>query len=369
MSTSAVSSENLELDLPTLAEADEAAFEEKRSRILAGVASGKLDSLQERVAWILNHHPDARDSDITLQLRFWEEFQGDIYDGGDVSREDLYRLARLTSLSRARAKLQNTYHLFIASPEIRGRRGSLGEDERAKAAAQRPDTPLYQVAADESGKNGAHLIWGSVWVLHGPEVSTVLRRVGEWRKARKFDSEFHFKEIDKGTVRHYIAFVDFLETELSSTLTFRSISVENHGLQSDALEQLLYHLLVKGVEQEHTSGRAPLPRRLQLWKDREQLGQDKIMLAGLRERVDLAGRNTFEGQLSTEEFESLESKNAVLVQLADLYAGSLNRVLNMPAGGTGPKDDFARRLLSMLGTPHGPQKAVRAGDMSAHIAL
>lgn len=370
---------NLELDLVTedavgAADNDGAGtdtgddVDERRAQVLAGVAAAKLDTLQQRVAWLLNHNRDARDSDITLQLLYWEEFLPDLYGGGDISRQGLYRLTRLTSLSRARAKLQNTYKLFTASPDIQRRRGSLGEEERAKAAAQRPVAPLYQVAADESGKNSTYLIWGSVWVLHAPEVATIQRRVGEWKSVRKFDGEFHFKEIDKYNLPTYLAFADYVMSELSSTVTFRSITLERRGAKADSLERMLYHLLVRGVEQEHATGRAPLPRRLQLWKDQEEPGHDRILLADLRDRVEQAAATRFNGLLSAAEFEPLDSKEALLIQLADLYAGSINRILNVE-GSAGPKYGFARHFLTALGTPSGPTTTEEVDGLSVHIAL
>jgi len=48
------------------------------------------------------------------------------------------------------------------------------------------------------------------------------------------------------------------------------------GNVTDALNRLVYHLLVKGIETEHQSGRAPLPRLLQVWKDAEEAGRDKL---------------------------------------------------------------------------------------------
>lgn len=81
------------------------------------VLSAKFDTIQERVAWILNHFPDTRNSDITLQLKYWDRFEPDLYDGRAIEPDDMYKLTRLTSLQRARAKIQNSYGLFQASPD------------------------------------------------------------------------------------------------------------------------------------------------------------------------------------------------------------------------------------------------------------
>src|SRR5688500_11081878 len=105
---------------------------EERDKLLADVAAGTLNTIERRVAWILNNYPDARNSDVTLQIRYWETFEG--YDGGPIDADDLYRLSRLTTLARSRATVQNRYKLFQASAEIRARRCTLSEEERERAA-------------------------------------------------------------------------------------------------------------------------------------------------------------------------------------------------------------------------------------------
>ena len=69
---------------PDLAQAEEVRsardrqeqIEKDRYDLLHSVSAGKLDTLQECVALILNHTPDARDSDITLQLGTGKHFEG-----------------------------------------------------------------------------------------------------------------------------------------------------------------------------------------------------------------------------------------------------------------------------------------------------
>jgi hypothetical protein len=176
--------------------------EQEREALIEGVSAGKFDTLQERVAWILNHYPDARDSDVALQLEYWEMFQPEFLEGEYIRKKDLYQLARLTSLTRARAKIQNTYRLFLASPDVRKHRGKLSEEEREKAGEQRPAYPLFAVYADESGKTGKFLIVGSVWFLHPPEILSFIRTVETWRKTHKFTDEFHFSTISSAKLPH-----------------------------------------------------------------------------------------------------------------------------------------------------------------------
>ncbi len=60
----------------------EAAVALEREALLASALAGEEDTLEKRVAIILNHYPETRDSDIKLQLRYWKVFEG--YDGGAI---------------------------------------------------------------------------------------------------------------------------------------------------------------------------------------------------------------------------------------------------------------------------------------------
>ena len=51
---------------PNLSEEQEA---EKKALLLSS-RSGKLDTIQEKIAWILNHYPATRDSDTALAIKF-----------------------------------------------------------------------------------------------------------------------------------------------------------------------------------------------------------------------------------------------------------------------------------------------------------
>ena len=90
-------------------------IEAERQSLLNTISSSSVNTLREKVAWVLNHYPDTRDSDITLYLRFWENFESEIYSGGPLNPPDFYKLTRPVSLTRERARIQNQFKLFLAS--------------------------------------------------------------------------------------------------------------------------------------------------------------------------------------------------------------------------------------------------------------
>jgi hypothetical protein len=113
----------------------------------------------------------------------------------------------------------------------------------------------------------------------------------------------------------------------------------------------------------------PFRVAVQVWKDLEELGSDKLFLAALKEQVIAASAARFNNQLGTEEFIAVDSKRKTMVQVADLYTSSINRVLNAEGPRTGPKDEFADYLLKQLGLPQGPQQQEQVGDTAILINL
>ena len=95
------------------------------------------------------------------------------------------------------------------------------------------------------------------------------------------------------------------------------------GNTQAALGRLFLFLLLRGVEHEHASGRARLPRTVSLWKDEESEGPDALLLAELDLQVKQASVAQFDGQLHTETFEAVDSKGNYVMQLADLYTGAV----------------------------------------------
>lgn len=344
--------------------------ERARDQLLRAASSGsEPNTILKRVAWVLNHYPDARDSDRVLWFRYWSIFESELWDGTAVTLEDSFRLTHPGSLTRARAKIQNEYKLFQASLEVRQRRGKLAEEERQKALTQSPPAPLFAVYADESGKNADYLIVGSLWILDPREGYRLLAKINRLKNDNNFRGELHFKEIEERNVAFYEKVAHLVHTE-GTALGFKAIAVERRGIGrvDEALQDLYYHLLVRGVQHEHDTGRAPLPRRIHLTKDLEEPGRDKVFLANLKDRVDQAAQALFQSQLTTSEFETETSNRHALLQIADLYTGSVNRVLNNQ--GNHAKDRFAQYFLTILGTPEGPtQKERIRGDLAVLITL
>lgn len=343
-------------------EVDAAArLEQEQAELLSKVASATLNTTEARVAWILNNYPETRNSDIALQLAYWDTFE-EGYHGGTIERDDLYRFARLTSLTRARAKIQNDLKLFQAAPEIRARRGKLSEEERERAVKTEP-YPVFTVYADESGKTQQHYVVSSLWILHGAETFRLTKAFTEWRKATGFYNELHFRDLNDGNFARYQEAVEIVFNN-ASAVSFKSATVERAGAGSvqDAFRELFYQVTAGGIEHEDQTGRVPLPRTFQLWKDEEEAGYDKLVLAHVADRLTAR----FQNRLVIEGMRAVTSKGNTLLQIADLFAGAVNRVVNPPdppPATPSAKDRFADYLLRRVGW------APAQGDLAVRLAI
>lgn len=345
----------------------------EREAILQKVNSLRLDNLSSKTAWILNHFPETRDSDIELQLKFWENFESDFYNGSSISQESYKKLTRLTSIARARAKIQNEYKLFQASDVVKKYRGKLELDKREKALAENNYSKGFSVYADESGKNQDHLIVGSVWFIDGHDTFALMNKILSWREQNSFKDELHFTEINKRNLAYYKAIIDLFLSN-SSLVSFKAISVKRAGLSSQKAEtfvKLFYHLLKRGIEHEHESGRAPLPRGINLCKDAEEEGYDQVLIGEVSDRLQNASKSSFDDQLYLETFRADASKENNFLQIADLFTGSINRILNHKGNDSvsNAKDEFARYFLDRLGVEDKLPTEEQFNDMSVLLKI
>lgn len=325
--------------------------EQKRERrkqlLLNRLAMAKVDSVRDRVAWILNRESNTRDSDIALMLRYWEVFEPALYARGNITPRNLYDLTRLTVISRHRAIIQNEYKLFLASEEVQKRRGTLDEENRERIAAERPQMSSIVVYADESGKTAENLLVGTLWILDDLETMHLKNALDDWRRDTKFRPELHFSEVSKGNLHRYMEVLGILIAR-GNSISFKVLSVPRRGNADSAavFDDLLFNVISRGIKHENDTGRAPLPRALQVWKDAEEEGRDQVAVARLKERLQAHSAANFGNRLHVDSVVAIDSSKNDFIQIADLFLGSVNRYLhNNRAEGDHAKDELARAFI------------------------
>lgn len=329
---------------------------EKAIKLESKIYSGVLDSKLVKVGYILNHYPETRNSDIDLQLKYWEIFQSDIYKGGAISREDYKkRLERLTIITRNRAKIVNEYGLYHPTIEdVKRHRKQKGEDEREKQLLSKPDAPSITMYCDESGKakDNKYLLVGSLWIYEKNRAMQLHQALYEFKKDNKLDPkfEFHFTEMKNwekdlyiNCFKHCIKNIDMI--------SFMAVAVERSKLRSksisDAIIELYNFLVDYGIEHEITNSRISLPRNVVFFKDKDNATDDALMLGKLKQFLENQFAGKYNNQLYLERIFPADSFASPQIQLADIFTGSVGRILNFNKNQ--PKDEVAKEVLSVLG--------------------
>lgn len=337
-------------------EEKEAERRKKGEELWIAVQSGNTKHLITKVASILNKYPDTRNSDVALMVKYWQVFEG--LRGDQISINNLFKFERLTSIARVRAKIQNEYGLFKADNKIRRYRHEEEEVQREYQIASKPPVDYVTVYADESGKNDEFAIVGSAWILAGEgELNTELVNWVQERKSQDdtCPEEFHFNKI-RNNGRDLQVYKDFISfaVERGHMMGFKAIAVNQTKLPTsndDLNSELFYQIVRIGVEHEKVTGRIQLPKQIAYIKEQEE-GESALRISQIQQLLMDNFKIHYDDQLRLNSFFPLESKLSRLIQIADLYTSSINRVLNHqkknPDSKTA-KDEFAEYVYELLG--------------------
>jgi hypothetical protein len=320
-----------------------------RAKLLENLDAGNFKQLQTKVAHILNIYPDTRNSDITLALKYWETYQYNVFDGEYIGKRDLFKLERQVDITRARAKIQNEYKLFMAKDEIRHHRKK-NEKEMVDTMRSQTVSPIKKlhVFSDESGKNQDYFVVGSVWVLQANQLAILAQKIDTWKTENGYKGkEIHFKKIKKNDVDRIKNFINLI-ADNSSYLGFKFITVKNSEVNrspSETLAKLIEIMLHKGIEHETTTKRVSANTVVKVNLDNES-SLDALALQDLEHNV----KTKLTSSNLTSELESITTIKSHLsnfIQIADLIASAIGRKLNNPDS-SGDKDVVADYLINQL---------------------
>lgn len=321
-----------------------AKIEEEKNNLLKMIHAGEPTDTKDRVGYILSKNLNARNSDIELAWDYWKTFHKDVFDGYSLTLSKFLSLPKISSLCRSRAKIQNEYNLYLAEDEVRQQRGTLEDKYKKTAISDRaPDIKSLIVYIDETGKTQDYLSLGSIWLPTFSSYSKSLE-IRDWKKYSGIDYEFHFKDLKPHKIEHYKNFITkFLS--LHPQMSFKSIIIKNQGLRDkeDAIKDLTYHLIKKGVNHENDSKRAPLPRRLIVTVDEENEAKDILKLAEIKDKLEA---HNIQG-LILDRFEAKSSSGDEYLQMVDLFTGAINRLVN-PQRDKNHKDELAEFIVNLM---------------------
>jgi hypothetical protein len=347
---------------------------EQREQLESRLAAGELDGVRTRVAYVLNQHPTCRNSDVELAIRYWKLFHSDDIGAESITFDALRTVTKMTSIARARATIQNDFGLFLADDAVIEYRSELeGSVRRKQRAAAQAKTPFVYVYADESGKTDTHYVVGSLWVSDVDEQAFKLSKaLNEWRRSLKWNSEIHFAQATRDRKGDYLSFIREA-MRASEYIGFKAVVLPRNDVRQrpteDAVFELYYRLIVDGIHHEVDSGRLALPRNIVVHKDEDE-GADKLHLLKLRDRLSVQCPQQFDNMVNIQAVNALKSSSNILMQLADVFTGSVSRLLNRPSNAPrNHKDEIAEGVASLLGLDlKAGQPEVRA-DFASVIRL
>ncbi|SHJ06407.1 DUF3800 domain-containing protein [Pseudozobellia thermophila] len=321
-------------------------IEKEKSELLNKVLSGNLITKRDKVGFILNNNTSARNSDIELAWSYWKTFENHVFNGISITKEELKKLTSINSLTRSRARIQNEYKLFQANHAVKKHRGVLADEMKKIAVEEKPEgLETYSVYIDETGKTQSYLSVGSLWVVDGFKAYQAYNEIKNWKDKNNINYEFHFSNLSKNRLEKYKEFfLNFLK--LNPTVGFKVIILNRKGITNinSAITDLTFHLLHKGVNHEHTTGRAPLPRLLQVWIDDEEKGSDQLKLENIKERLTRQSIS----DLYLGDFHAVDSQENFGIQIVDIFTASINRKIHNPESTGNHKDELANFVLELL---------------------
>jgi len=327
--------------------------EREKELLLRDIAAATTNDLRAQVGWVLSHYPAARDSDVRLAHLLWQVFYPDYVEGEMVRLRDMFRLPRQITITRTRAIIQNDYGLFQASAEVATRRRALRDEVQAQVVADKPGPPVLSVYADESSKTKHRfLVVGSVWGLDVGRVWRVTGALQDWKREAGVSGEFKFAELSKGKkLERAQAFVK-KAVEHSALIDLKACVLDTEaapGLHGEErLYRLYYELVMSGLDHEIDARRVVLPRQLHIVKDADA-GPDALQLPEFERRLTVACREYFRDSVRLDSLDTGLSHESPLLQLADLFAGSVARKFNKEGETANAKDEFADFFETLAG--------------------
>ena len=216
--------------------------EREKNALVERLKNNKLIDINSRVAFILNHFPNARNNDVDLTIQYWKVFHNDIVgDSDQITYKQLYKLTRANSLIRARAKVQNTYGLFLASRKVRQRRSELSEEHRQRQAEDNSACSVTSVFCDESGKNDNYLVIGSVWINDPYRLFKLYQNLVDWKNEQGINYEFHFSSLKRQRISIAIQFIQEALSE-SDVLGFKAVIIQRDRTKDSNIDESIYKL-------------------------------------------------------------------------------------------------------------------------------
>lgn len=326
-------------------------------------------SNKDKIAYILWQDRYSRNSDIYLSIMFYKKFYPDYVKDDVIKLEDLYNIPKMYDIQRTRAEIQNTEGLFPATDEVREKRAKREAEfsnyYRSKKRKTLKAFPDYYMYLDESGKTHKYFVLAGL-LLNGSSNNDAQKlRFNALKKSLNEKhgltiDELKFTEIKQRNLQFYKDVVDNIFND-GIPAVFVSILVENKGLKQKTEKNKsreLLEILLKGdlasliVRSTCSSPHASNKAKVNITIDKDGCGYDSIEREKMRQGIEDELKKSYKYLIQLQTFSDVDSKDDIFVQLADLYASSINNVFSeLPdeSETAKAKKEFATYFLEKVG--------------------
>ena len=321
----------------------------------------------DKVAYILWQKPNTRNSDRTHAIEYYKMFHKELVANATISFENIYKLPKMYDIQRDRATIQNTERLFPAKESTLRKRFEKEQEYKTFYLQSLPsgisyDTDYY-IHLDESGKNEKYFVLAGILTNSKSDRDSIEDELKNIKKSlinyMYVPSEWKFSGINQKNLTYYLRVIERLK-ECKHKLIFVSAFVQNSGLstsskrnKSKELLKLILHDCLNLVTGYMTqSSYSNVTSNLSVTLDNDSDGFDVLEQENIKVEMQETINRENEYFSTLEDLKWQDSKENVMIQLADLYAGSLNNVFSEVSAETETakaKKAFAISFLEMVG--------------------
>lgn len=323
--------------------------EKRRESILASVANSVLGTVEQKVAYILQYFPEARDSDTALAIRYWTKFDANHLEELKPDALDiLYELQNIGTITRMRRNLQNELQLFRGTPRTEDNRDALQQMFHQLIAAQRQSDPEIRFYLDETGNDPRDRFTGlgGICVINWQQYEKHHAALTKWREDYSPVTTIHFADIlDDKTSQIAVKMLSELKRRRGGLL-FVGHNTLSRGAVGSYLASLFVQLIVDSVRQLLQQNCLQEQRGITVIKEADE-GFDQVYLSELQIALDQKLADEFGEIVYLRGVFPMPKGRDVFLEYADLIASSMRR--RAKYGSRELKDKVAEAVMNVTG--------------------
>lgn len=318
----------------------------RKCRSTAPTKITRIGTMEQRVAYILHHFPETRDSDTALCIRYWKKFQADVIaQTQPLVLEVLFGLDRIETLGRIRRFIQNQLRLFRGLNETRKDRDAMQIEFHEYLAARQQSLPEVRFYLDETGGDLTYTGIAGICVINWKQFEIHCAALEQWRSRQGWPETIHFCDTGDSKVDRAVSLLHQLQKRRAGVL-FLGYAVNSRGRTDRDQLTLFVQLVLDSLRYLRSQGCLSEPRSVRVIKE-AQTGFDNVYLRPLTQQLGEAVALEFPGVLHVLPVEPVPKGRTVLLECADVIAGGMQR--RALHRGRNPKDRLAEAVINVTG--------------------